>query len=178
MHIVVASKNPVKIDAAKRGFERVFSDVEVVVEGVKVGSEVSDQPVTDKESREGAISRVRNARQAEQNADYWVGIESGVEKLGKQYGDFTWVAIGNRESKIGTARSACFILPMQANEYLERGEELSVVGDVLFKGTASGSEHGMIGKLTGGVIDRTDYTVEAVVLALIPFINAELYTEE
>lgn len=58
---------------------------------------------------------------------------------------------------------------------LKAGEDLSRVADGLFNETGIGKKHGIIGALTKGAITRTDYTVEAVVLALIPFINLELY---
>ena len=47
MKIVVASKNPVKINATDAGFSTYFEGVEVL--GVSVESGVSDQPKSDEE---------------------------------------------------------------------------------------------------------------------------------
>ncbi|MGK0308683.1 MAG: non-canonical (house-cleaning) NTP pyrophosphatase, partial [Urechidicola sp.] len=39
----------------------------------------------------------------------------------------------------------------------------------------SKQKNGAVGILTGNLIDRTQFYVEAMVLALIPFLNKEIY---
>jgi len=51
MKIVVASKNPVKIEAALQGFQAMFPDEQFEAEGVSAKSEVSDNPMSHEESR-------------------------------------------------------------------------------------------------------------------------------
>ena len=46
--------------------------------------------------------------------------------------------------------------------------------DVVFGRSNSKFKDGAIGILTGGLIDRTRYYKEAVVMSLIPFINKDL----
>jgi len=55
MKVVVGSDNPVKIGAAKNVFKRFFSDVDV--DGVKVDSRVSEQPLSREETKRGALNR-------------------------------------------------------------------------------------------------------------------------
>ena len=43
--IAVGSKNPVKIEAARAGFQKTFPDLEIVAAGYAVASGVSDQPM-------------------------------------------------------------------------------------------------------------------------------------
>lgn len=74
--IIVASKNPVKIDAVKDGL-KAFLKESFEITGVSVPSGVSDQPMSDAETLEGAESRVKNARQLFPGFDYYVGIEGG-----------------------------------------------------------------------------------------------------
>ena len=45
MNIVVASKNPVKVDATSRAFNELFPDASIQLESVDVSSGVSDQPM-------------------------------------------------------------------------------------------------------------------------------------
>ncbi len=62
--IIVASKNPVKINATKVAFEKVFPQETFEVIGMQVPSFVSDQPMSDEETLEGAINRAENVKLA------------------------------------------------------------------------------------------------------------------
>ena len=62
--LVVASTNPVKIQAALDGFRRMFPADEFEARGVSVPSGVTDQPMTDAETLQGALNRAANARRA------------------------------------------------------------------------------------------------------------------
>jgi len=53
--VIVASKNPVKINAVKIGFEKMFPEECFVFEGVSVPSGVKDQPVGNHEILTGAL---------------------------------------------------------------------------------------------------------------------------
>ncbi len=55
--VVVASTNPVKIRAARAGFERMFPGEHFRVTGVAAPSGVSDQPASDGETYQGARNR-------------------------------------------------------------------------------------------------------------------------
>ena len=79
MQIIVASTNPVKIEAARQGFARIFPDAALDVSGISVPSGVGDQPMSDAETLLGARNRADNARDARPNADYWVGMEGGLQ---------------------------------------------------------------------------------------------------
>ncbi len=60
MKIFVGSTNPVKINSARQSFEKVFVGASIECEGYKVPSDVSDQPMGEKETRQGAINRANN----------------------------------------------------------------------------------------------------------------------
>jgi len=78
MKIFVGSMNPVKVEAVREVFEEFFDDVKVI--GEEVGSGVSKQPFGDEVIR-GAEDRAKKALKLV-DADYGVGIEGGVMKLG------------------------------------------------------------------------------------------------
>ena len=52
--VIIASKNPVKINATKKAFEEVFNE-HFEFEGVSADSSVSDQPMSNKETLQGAL---------------------------------------------------------------------------------------------------------------------------
>ena len=71
MKVLIGTKNPGKIEAAKRAFMKYFDDVEV--EGIKVSSDVPDEPLNE-DILKGAKNRVKNLKEyANENgieADY------------------------------------------------------------------------------------------------------------
>ena len=65
--VLIASENPVKINATKKAFEEVFTD-RFEFKGVSADSLVSDQPMSNDETLKGAINRLQNIQHLE--ADY------------------------------------------------------------------------------------------------------------
>lgn len=173
MKIVVASTNPVKIEAVRLGFAAMFPGAAVEVYGVSVPSGVSDQPMTDAETYQGAYNRAVNARQHAPDADYWAGVEGGCDQ---QHGDllaFAWVVVLARDG-IGSSRTATFTLPGEIAALVRQGVELGAADDIVFGRSNSKQGNGAVGILTADVIDRTRYYEHAVILALVPFKNAAL----
>lgn len=171
--IIVASTNPVKIQSAVLGFQRMFPDEIFQAEGVSAPSGVRAQPIGDAETLQGALNRARHVRDLVLNADYWVGIEGGV---GEDEGGmlvFAWVVVLTRE-KTGKSRTGAFYLPEEVVRLVREGMELGHADDAVFGRSNSKQEDGSVGLLTGGVIDRTLYYEHAVILALIPFVNPQL----
>ena len=80
--VVIASKNPVKINATKKAFERVFNN-QFEFEGFSADSLVSDQPMNNLETLTGAMNRLKNIKHLK--ADYFVSIEGGVDLLDDNY---------------------------------------------------------------------------------------------
>jgi inosine/xanthosine triphosphatase len=175
MKIIVASKNPVKVDAVSRGFGRMFAGERFEVEGISVPSGVSDQPKGDEETLEGALRRLENACRERPDADFYAGIEGGIEERGQEMGVFAWIVVKSKDGRIGKGRAGTFFLPSKMAELIRQGKELGEVDDIIFGRTNSKHQNGTIGALTSNVIDRTEYYVHPVVLAIIPFKNEELY---
>lgn len=172
LKVVVASKNPVKAEAVLRGFLTFFFDVSV--EKFEVESGVSDQPQTDEETRRGARNRAENAKSSFENADFWVGIEGGIETSSTGLTAFAWVVIlhGN---KTGESRTTTFQLPAKIAELIAEGYELGHANDIVFDQVNSKQKHGAVGLLTKNKVDRTNLYQQAVQLALVPFINPGLF---
>ena len=173
--IIIASKNPVKINATLNGFKKMFPNETFEINGVSVASSVSDQPQNDSETFQGAWNRADNASKEVSNADFWVGIEGGIEEKGSDMEAFAWVAVKAVNKKFGKGRTGTFFLPPKIAELIKQGKELGEADDIVFGRTNSKQENGAVGILTNNVVDRTKYYTEAVVLAIIPFKNKKLY---
>ncbi len=192
--VIVASQNPVKIQAAREGFARMFPGESFTFQAVTAPSEVSDQPFSSMETLRGAYNRARNARRVSPDADYWIGIEGGVEEtpeggpgtencetagdlthsLAGGLAAFAWVVVlsGNRAGK---GRTGLLFLPPRVAELVHQGKELGEADDIVFGRTNSKQENGAVGLLTNNLIDRAAFYEQAVILALIPFRNPVLY---
>lgn len=174
LNVVVASRNPVKINAALDGFQRMFPHYHFTAAPLDVPSGVADQPMSDEETLKGAYNRVENAFAAQQEADFWIGIEGGVAKIENSLAAFAWVVVKTKDLT-GKARSGLFFLPPAVQELIDQGMELGTADDIVFGHNNSKQKGGAVGLLTGHVVDRKELYEQAVILALIPFKNKTIY---
>jgi inosine/xanthosine triphosphatase len=173
--IIVASQNPVKINATLSGFQRMFPNEKFSIEGVAVQSGVRDQPIGSEETLRGANNRLKNAQLLSPKADYWVGLEGGVEIDDLEVASTAWIVIKSQYGQFGKGKPGLFVLPPSVASHIHDGKELGVATDIVFGRTNSKQVGGSIVELTDGLIDRTKHYEEAVIFALIPFKNPELY---
>ncbi|SRR5581483_3453149 len=172
--IIVASENPVKINAALEGFQAMFPQETFKIEDIAVFSGVSSQPLSDGETLLGALNRVQAAYEHRNNADYWVGLEGGIEEQRSEMGAFAW-AVVRSQSMQGKGKTGTYFLPHIVAELIRNGKELGEADDIVFNRYNSKQEMGGVGILTDNVLDRTSFYKTAIILALIPFKNTELY---
>lgn len=177
INLIVASKNPVKIKATASAFKKMFPEIEFKIKGISVPSDVADQPLTDEETKQGAINRAEKAKKIYRKADYWIGIEGGIQPKGTEMEAFAWVVILNKEL-LGQARTGSFLLPPPVVSLIHEGKELGEADDIVFGKSNSKQKNGAVGLLTHNVINRSSYYEQAVILALIPFKNKELYLQK
>ncbi|KAL7468068.1 hypothetical protein ACHAXS_008292 [Conticribra weissflogii] len=79
---------------------------------------------------------------------------------------FTW----------GYAKTAAFLLPPALCDLvLHKNMELGHADDVVFRRVNSKHGSGTVGKLTDGEINRMEYYVHSLKMALIPWVRPELY---
>ena len=173
--VIVASKNPVKINAVEEAFRKMFKNESFETIGMSVPSDVVDQPMTNEEAYQGAMNRANNAFSAENDAEYWVGIEGGLEEKNGELEVSAWVVIRSNSGKYGKGRSSTFFLPKKVAELIKQGKELGDASDVVLQEVNLKQKQGIIGLLTENNIDRTKYYIEPIIIALIPFKNPDLY---
>ena len=175
LQIIVASTNPVKINATKSAFSLVFPSHSIEIHGYSAESGVADQPISDEETFTGAQNRMKAIQAQYPDNDYYVGIEGGIEHLSDGSQAFAWVVIGSRSNQFGKARSASFQLPPGVSSLIRQGIELGIANDQIFGLKHSKQKQGAVGILTHNLIDRQMLYERPVILALIPFLRPELY---
>lgn len=176
MKVLVGSKNPVKIAAVEAAFSQYFAEVEAV--GISVPSSVPDQPINE-ETLQGAENRALalfSLNQSEgHQAEYFVGVEGGIVQLNDTWFGFGGMCIVDQNKRIGFGNSPMFPLSESlAAPMLER-KEMGTVIDELSGEQNTKHKGGAVGFLTHGVLDRKKLYVQGLVVALIPFVNQEMY---
>lgn len=174
--VIVASLNPVKLEAARLSFTQVWPEREFDFLGVAANSGISSQPLSDAETLQGALNRLQSARTLQPEADYYIAFEGGVEDKDGNLEEFAWVAVANSAGIIGRGKSATFIAPPGIRRLvIEQRMESGLATDLMFKQQNSKQKMGLVGVLTNHLITRTDFYVQPGILALLPFSNPDLY---
>jgi len=172
MKVVIASLNPAKTGAAREAFSLQFPGKNIEFIAVAVGSGVSDQPMSDDETRNGARNRALNAREHIPDADFWVGLEGGIDTIDDDLMAFAWMAVLGTDGRIGEARTVTLPLPPAVKRLVEEGMELGDANDRVFSTVNSKHQGGAFGLLTNGLYTREGVYTEALVVALVPFVNS------
>jgi inosine/xanthosine triphosphatase len=174
--IVVASANPVKSEAVLNGFMRIFPDWDFSIDGISIPSNVGDQPIGDHETLQGARNRALAAKGTFPSADFWAGLEGGVDRFEDDWIGFAWIVILSKNTQ-GIARTGIFPLPPEVGKLIESGMELGDADDIVFGTHNSKQTAGAVGLLTGNALTRAELYTEGVMLALIPIRNEQLYSK-
>jgi inosine/xanthosine triphosphatase len=171
MKIIVTSQNPIKIEAVRQAFESQFPGQALSLIPVAVESGVSEQPMSDAETRQGARNRVENAKPQHIDADFRVGLEGGLDVFDGHLMAFAWMVVANRDDRISETRSATLPLPPEIQKLVLAGMELGDANDQVFSTLNSKQGGGAFGLLTDGLLTRESIYTQTMILALIPFVH-------
>lgn len=150
--VFVGSTNPAKVDAAKEVF--------LNASGMKVDSGVSDQPMTDEETKEGALKRARGC--IEKGAFLGIGLEGGVMQSTIGLLSVNWGAIVDRNGKEVLASGARYPLPDEIAVEIMQGHELGKVIDRVTGRKDVRKKEGAVGVFTNGEMTRRELYVHLV----------------
>jgi inosine/xanthosine triphosphatase len=182
--IRVGSTNGPKLDAVRDALAPYAPDVEVA--GVDVPSGVPEQPVGWEEIVQGARNRARLAR-ASGPCDLGVGLEDGLVALPDGEGELRHLNVGcaaiAHGGRVWLGFSSLFSYPPECTEPALRDRApIGSLFDRLWEqrrgeavAPAVARMVGNIGKLTLGVLPRSEYTRHAVLCALVALIHGDLY---
>lgn len=172
--VVIASTNPVKINATIEAFSEAFKEFSFDYESKSVLSGVKSQPDSEDETLKGALNRIDNLTVEVPDADYWVAIEGGISHIDNDILVFDW-AVVRSSSLEGRGRSSSFFLPQKVVEVVKKGNGVGTSSDLVFGETNLKQKNGVVGVLSNNLFTRTSVSKDAVLMALIPFMNKELY---
>ncbi|KMY55089.1 NTPase [Bacillus sp. FJAT-27231] len=167
MRIAIGSLNRAKKLALEKAVEAAGLQAEI--ESISVPSNVSEQPFSDEETRQGAVNRAKNAL-TEANADIGIGLEGGVMETDAGLFLCNWGALAVEEQVIITAGGARILLPPTIAEQLRSGEELGPVMERFTAREEIRQHEGAIGVFTNGLVTRDEMFLHVAKLLLGQFL--------
>lgn len=173
INIIVGSTNPVKINAAQSTIATFYPDATIQCQGIHAPSLVADQPMTEQETKQGAINRIKYC-QSHHTADFYFAMEGGVDLSVQGPATFAYLVIAT-PNNVSIGRSASLPLPLKVYQALQQGEELGHVMDRLFNTHNIKQQGGAISLLTQGQATRESTYTQGLILAMAPLLNPELF---
>ncbi len=168
MNIVIGSTSPAKLKAAQITLDKLFPKVKV--KSVKVDSGVGDQPTSDKESIKGAINRAKWA-QKKANADFGIGMEGGMNKIGKLWFECGWIAVVDKNGKVGLGSSGRFEVSGKIIKEIIKGKELNEAVDTIAGKTVVDPKKGFMSIVTKRNLSRPVAYSHGLIFAFAPFLS-------
>ena len=175
VYICVGTLNKCKIEGIKRAFLRFYGTVNI--KAFNVDSGVPLQPIGLNQIFLGAKNRAMQAILKDNECVFGIGVVAGIFEVQGNYFDVQVAAIADRDKYITYGLSPSFPIPKLFSEKLLKGEEpeLESIVDSYYGTKNIGEEGGFIKLLTRSVVTREDLTYYAVIMALVPRLNTQLY---
>jgi len=170
MNIAVATDNPVKIRAVEQVLAEVFENEEMTIQQVTLDLDLPEQPIGEAIA-EGALARA-SAAQKNAEADFGIGIEAGLMQVP---GTSRWLsvqmcAIVDSSGQTSVGMGPGYELPEPILEAVLGGESLHNAFERILD-QDDPERRGAVYFLSNGLIDRMDLTIQAVRMALIPWLT-------
>ena len=173
MLVVLGSTNPVKAEATLQAFETFYEDVEVLP--LSLPSRVKPFPTSEKETIQGAVNRALSAEAAQPDAEFALGIESGIVSVESRSYVRGYAAVVHG-GEMGIGSSAAYEVSEHLLKRIDPNtDESKLVIDSIFGGRDVLNKEGVVGVLTRGKLVRTAVLRDAVILALTRFVSPEYY---
>lgn len=175
MEVAIGSKNIPKQRAVAAAFRQVYPDDFLEFHTLAVDSEVSSHPTSAQESLEGALNRLKNAKAAQPEADFYVGIEGGLLRVEDRAWEHSWVAVEDKKGQLYTAISAGLEMRGKLLQAILNGQELGKAFAEQHGTENVGNKMGAYGHVTNNLVTRESATTDAVIFALAGFIHPEYF---
>lgn len=177
MKFFVASTNPVKINAVKHAISQKFPNS--LVRGLEVESGISAQPMSDQETKQGALNRAKAVRQLAlqkkliktSEDGLFIGLEGGVfkpdfAKNKQELWSTVWAVALDQNNQHYFSNGARFPLPSFISQMLLDGQEMGPALGAYLADPDLKNKDGAIGFLTKSFTNRTDEYESIVKIAI------------
>jgi inosine/xanthosine triphosphatase len=152
MKIFIGTTNKAKTKAVQTISRMYYPEASFI--NLEVDSLVSAQPMSNEETRQGAINRAKQLI-GQQDTLFGIGLEGGVQQIDGVLYICNWGALVTNNGEIFTATGAGIPLPDEIAKQLLAGAELGPVMDVYTNRKGIRHDEGAIGVFTDGLITRS-----------------------
>lgn len=167
MKIALGTDSALKVRATDLACDKVGLGGADIVQ-IKAKSHVNEQPVGEYETTLGSKNRAWQAMQAVPDADFSLGVESGICRIGKEWFETVQVTLLWRNGHhVGLGYADRTIYPDWAvDEARRRGFDTTTVGQVLAEKLGFDPKNPHLG-LSGGRLSRVDQLTRAIESTLV-----------
>lgn len=163
--VVVASTNPVKLEAVQKSFTKKFgNDLEhrmpnaiPYIISIETASGVASTPLSKEETFQGALNRIQAIKEKHPDADYYVAIEGGFYKPSnsKYFWQTGYIIIADQKNQV-QAKVIEHMLPKELSVLIESGNGRGSSVDKLrgMNNTKQGT--GVTGYASNDLVTRLD----------------------
>ena len=153
LKVAIGTTNPAKVQAIQKAFQEQYGEVHF--QCLKTESHVSEQPMSDQETIEGALNRAKIVLKTT-GSDVGIGLEGGVSE--SLYGMFVcnWGALVDRDGNEIIGGGARISLPKEISNEIKAGKELGPLMDEYTQRTGIRKKEGAIGVFTNGLLTREE----------------------
>lgn len=162
--IVIGSTNPLKIKAVKNVVEP--NGIRVV--SYSASSGVSSQPMSEKDTRQGAINRAEDSLN-NTNAEIGIGLEAGIVFLDDKVYLTHWGALVDRCGNRYISNAPIILLPSEYKKSLLAGKNLE---EIMHRSTGIenlGRKEGAVGIFTDNQLTREQVSTDLVKVLLAQY---------
>jgi inosine/xanthosine triphosphatase len=177
MLIAIGTTNEAKIRALCNALKAIGETLQndrfkdCIVRGIKCDSQVANQPLCEQDTQKGAMNRAIQALHDCTEAEFGVGIESGLQNINDRWFESGWIVVVNRHGKMGFGSSNRYEIRPVLMELIQRGLELSEAVQQITGLKEVKSTLGMSGVITNGIVNRDDSYRDAILFAFAPFVS-------
>lgn len=141
---------------------------------VKSNSEVSDQPLTEKETILGSINRAKQALKKIPDSDIGLGIEVGYDKKKTTYEMFCFATVAEKDGTLISSCSHRFPLPELYQNVLKNDKKMHKHLKEYYKK----DDHPATQYLAKMIDKREPFIIEAVRGAILKFFRKEEFQQQ
>ena len=130
--VYVASESRIKTQAASFGLRQIGTKTQI--QGIKVPSNISREPLSFKEMYTGVFNRIQSLKKRVKKYFLLIAIESGMVKIENHYFDCALCVVENEKGNYGISLSSGVSIPIRiAKEVMDKKQELGIYLQKKFK---------------------------------------------
>lgn len=168
MKIALGSTSNAKINILKETLAPMIKD-KLIIKSVDVDSGITDQPLDEKTTTQGAINRAKRAIEKSNNINFSVGLEGGLHEINnKGYFLVCVAAIVDLEGNTFIGVGSKLQLPRDVSDQIKKGDQF---GEVIREYEITHKQNKKMRQLVQELITRKSAFEQAITNAYLSYVG-------